>query len=256
MARTIEQIEQSIYDFKAANNILPKFSETVRTSTFGAIIYLVAVAINTFEQVLDIFKIDIENILASQRYGTVPWYAGLVSAFKPGVPYSIVDGALVFADGEGDYEITRVAVVESEASLKIKVAKGGVGEEEPLTSDELAQLSVYLEDAKIVGTSLEIISTEPNVLTISGDVYYNPTYTDTNVDVVLNQTIEEFISNLPFDGLLVETDVRLAILSSLGVLDVDDLVVNLDGSPVDVNEEIPSGYLTFSGTSCTFIPVP
>lgn len=247
MARSITDIEQELRDARPDTIKLLKVDRV--TSVLGAIFYCVAYAINALERVLDTFKIEVDNTLATKQPSTRQWYGEQVMKFKGGVGYSVVDGIVKFEDEEAAFEVSRVAVTEvddtgtSQGSLKIKVAKGDVGSEGPLTASELLNLKSYIEDIKYAGTVIEPISTAPDELSVDATIYYDPVLSSDDIKSNVEATLKNYIETLRFDGKVFVNEVMDALTHTTGVVDVTLTNVLVNGVAVSRVTELASGYL-------------
>ena len=63
------------------------------------------------------------------------------------------------------------------------------------------------------------MSRAPDKLTINARVYYSPIYFDGLSEKVL-EAVQQFLKTLPFNGLIIRTRLKSAMMSVPGVLDV------------------------------------
>ena len=70
MARTVQQIKQSMIDAKNADANLAGLTSTSQTAKWNLYFFIVAACIAIFEQLQDLFKVDLETIAASSEPST------------------------------------------------------------------------------------------------------------------------------------------------------------------------------------------
>ena len=82
MARTVNEIKAQMIAEKQAQSSLNALTSTSQTAFWNLYIYLVAVAINIFEQIMDLFKVDIEAIAAKSYPDSRQWIQAKVFEFQ------------------------------------------------------------------------------------------------------------------------------------------------------------------------------
>ncbi len=82
MARTVNEIKAQMLAEKQAQSSLNALTSTSQTAFWNLYIYLVAVAINIFEQIMDLFKVDIEAVAAKSYPGSAKWIQSKVFEFQ------------------------------------------------------------------------------------------------------------------------------------------------------------------------------
>lgn len=254
MARTIETIYNQIVAAKQANADLQALDSTSSTAIWKLWAWITATILFTVETMHDLFRAEIEGIIASKIPGSLPWYRSVCLAFQYG------DG-LVFSSGKYGYAtlneeaqiIDQCSVREAADGLVIKVAKEVDGVLEPLSTEEENSFQAFIQKVKFAGTHTRVINIEGNKLQIAGTVYYDPLLINADgtskadnsrpVDVA----IENYLRSLPFDGRLKRTALLNAILSAPGVFDIQLTTLKhkygeYDYQDIDVDQVPESGY--------------
>lgn len=253
MARTIEQIEQELSDNRPTK--IKTLAVDRITSVLGAIFYAVAFAIHTLEKLFDTHKTVIEEVIVNQQPGTLDWYADKIkNEFKGFVPYSIQKGKLVFSDAPAKFTVSRVSintVIEGTGHglLKIKVAKGEVGSESPLTEVEKLNLEQYIADMKYAGTKVEVTTRVADTLRVDAAVYYHPSYALADMRTKVNTAMSDYIKNLRFDGKVYVSEIEDKLRHIEGVKDVVVSAVYVSDVAVSRVTDVSSGYLVEHATS-------
>jgi len=208
-----------------AQDLLSDVATPSRVADWRLIFWIVATGIQKLEGLWDLFKAEIEEIAANAIPGTVRWYKKIALEFQLGY-------ALVYIDNKFQYStidvsaqiIQRAAVIEVGGQVKIKVAKLVSGVVTPLTSGELSSFDAYIQQVKYAGVNTAVISRSADLLKIAYTVYYDPLVLDATGALIsdsgvfpVEDAINNFISNLPFNGELVLTELTDAVQLAEGV---------------------------------------
>lgn len=229
MARQISEIQQQMLDGIAADSVLSSLlTSTSKRAIYRLFTYVVAVAINGLEQLIDIFTTDVEAVAAAASPATPAWLQDQILKFQysettPQViqlinfapAYPVVDETLRI--------ITRCSVTTNLSnSVIIKVATG----EPPaaLSTPQLAALQSYINDIGIAGVIYNATSEASDKLYVQANVYYQGQYSAVIAQNVV-EAIENFLAAIPFNGQMKISDLEEAITSVEGVNDV--LLVNV-----------------------------
>lgn len=224
---TMANIQDLQPNIDSSQQLLTDLNTTSRVGVWRLILWIVATAAYALEIVFDLFKTDLEEISKRSRYGTLPWYAYISKKYQQGDVLVFNNEAYEYAVPDpGKQIIKRVAVSEAGPSVLIKVAKLAGNTPVKLDALELSSFTYYINDEGIkpAGIVVNIISDDADLLKIYVKVKYDPlvmaadgSLIDTPSVFPVNLAIEEFISNLPFDGLLELCDLVDAIQLSEGV---------------------------------------
>lgn len=223
MSRTIEQIQASIIVDVQAQPELAEANTTSRRGIWRLITFVQASAILLLEQIIDVFKAENEIKINSAIPATTSWITNKVfnfqySATNPQVVqlvdlvplYPVIDSSLRI--------IKRCSVVTTiSGQVIIKAAKS----EPPvaLSNTELASLQSYVNIIGVPGIKYTCFSSNADRVYIDVDIYYDGQYS-TVISGTVQNTINTFLSKLPFNGQLKVSDLELAIRNTTGVNDV------------------------------------
>lgn len=282
MARTIDEIYDAIITEKETFASLtgltpaPDDSQTFLadlTSASKVAIWRLwyrayATAIHIHELLFDQFELEVEDRGDELITGTTRWYAGEMLLFQNG-------DSLIFDNDSRKYIydpidttkqiIKRVAVIDTGAQVRIKVAKLDLaGKPEPLTGPELTAFETYLSQIKFAGTSTAVTSAIADDLKVDMFIHYDAQVLAVDGSLLSDpgtfpviDAIEAFTENLPFNGVLNLTSLVDAVQLSEGVLDV---VLNsaeakfglLAYSPINKNYIPDAGHLLLDKPSSVF----
>lgn len=244
-----------------------RFSDKLDTSgasEWGLWIGILSYCIWIFNNILNLFKRDVEASIQSKKMFLLPWYAKMIKEFQLGdslvtdksgiTSYPVVD--------EKKRIIKHVTIRETTEGLSIKVAKeiddNGVKKLAPLNraTDEFIQFKRYVENRKAPGTKIEYISLGPDVIYLDADIYYDSLYIpmsgDNAVDSVKGnvlKTLEEYKESLGYEGIIYVSDLEKRLSDTDGVVTAKiNLIKGTQGSAVttfDVAYILKSGYFNF-----------
>ncbi|WP_172918363.1 nucleotidyltransferase [Capnocytophaga canis] len=216
MARSIQDIQEQIYQAKASEPALNELNSTSKTAIWRLMIYIVSVAIWTLEKLFDLHKKEVDEMLSELKPHTARWYRNKALAFQYG--FDLLPDSDQF-DNRGSSEdaiasskiITYSAVVESknEGRLIVKIATEQGGELQPITDQQKNAFETYLSEIKDAGVRLSVVNHPPDVLRLKMKIVYDPLVLDANGQSILDATkpvedaIKTYLKNLPFDGELV-----------------------------------------------------
>lgn len=214
MARSVETILLELDAKQAAETGLSGLNSTSQTAIYRLWKYITALVINLHEQLWDLFKSDLEEIVATAPVGSDRWLQAKVLEFQYD---SVTPQVVELVDFVPTYQtvdetkriITRCAVkTQANRIISVKVAKS----EPPvaLASGELSSLQGYLTNTGssstngkgigFAGTQILAQSLTSDKLYFKASITYDGQYTSviqTNVEAAIGQ----YMSNIPFDGI-------------------------------------------------------
>ncbi len=220
---------------------------------------VVAMAIYTIEVLFAQHMVEVNAREDSMRIGTTDWWRRVCLAFQYGDDLVYNDETNVYEyaaidDAAKIIKFAEVREVEGPGLLILINGADGDGNPEPLpVGDERTAFAAYLAKVKIAGIPVVWGSYNPDNLSVSLSVKYNPLVLDSSgqliggTDEPVRIAIESYLRNLPYgSGLINKTALVDAIQAAEGVLDVyytasDWLQVSTDSAP---------SYVAVSGQDC------
>jgi hypothetical protein len=208
MARTINTIAQTMFVAKAAEPELDKLNSTSKVSTWRLWIYIVAACINVFEQILDVFKTEMETIAANAIPGTEPWVQDRTFHFQysPTVTQfvQIVNNKIVYPVEDDALKIIKRCSV---TTLPTKVVQIKVAKATSATDPTPTQLNGIEKNALIsfwnligfAGIEYSIVTLLPDRIGVIGDIYYSGQYSPT-ISATVIDGINSYLANIAFNG--------------------------------------------------------
>ncbi|REH00262.1 nucleotidyltransferase [Flavobacterium aquicola] len=278
MARTVTQIHDGMLTDITSNEVL---SEYLNSNSIYAIYrlftFIIAYALWVFENILDNHFFEINDKLANQKAGTLPWYRAMALRFQYG--FDLVQDKDYFDNDYANTEqienskiIKYCAVNEATDSSRviIKIA----GEVDGVLSDftdpaQVEAIEAYFEEIKVAGTKITIINYKADKLFLNLRIKRDALIlTDTgmsklNGNYPINEALQEFMKELKFNGELQLSALIDKIQLVPGVLDATILSAEsswiepeLDGygipQPIFISKVAESGYfkiVTFDNIS-------
>jgi len=259
--RTEQEIRAVIQAAKDNESTLDGITTTSRVSVWEGLKRVVAYAHYLQEQLWQETRKELEEAAQAAIAGTAAWYARKVLDWQYDYPLVEQNGRLVYLIEDEDAKIAKkVAVVALGRVLNIKVAKDVNGDLEPLSTEELVSLDSYIRQIKFAGTQHLVISTDPDDVRITGNVYYDGKLDLNAFQTVFEGALNTFLKDIFFNGVLNINRLRDAGELVSGVIDFDitslQAKANLASSYTTVTREYApaSGYYTVDQFNLTYIP--
>ncbi len=259
MARTIAQIQAEMDAEQALQTGLSGLNSPSQTAIYTLWKYIISSAIWAHEKLWDLFKVELEDIVANAPIGTDNWVQSQAFKFQ----YSATDPQVVslvnfvpsYSVVDEDLKIiTRCSV----KTLPNKVVSVKVAKSEPpsaLTATELSSFRGYLDDISFAGVQYNAVSLASDKLYLDAEIFYNGQYSTVISDNVI-AAINDYLANIPFDGYVRVSKLEDAIQSVDGVTDliINDMAIRADATAfgsktylVQNNTTLYNKYPTFAG---------
>ena len=233
MARSISQIKAQMIDEKNNQSALSGLTSTSQTAIWNLYFFIVATAINIFEQLQDLYKSDIQTQIANAIPQTKQWLQAMVFKFQfdannPQI-LSLVDLVPLYPIVDTTKQIVTRCSVNTEINKQVSIR---VAKENPpvkLTTAEVNALSSYVTLIGNAGVTYNVISLDPDLIEINADIYYNAQYSAIISDSMTN-AINTFLANIDFNGAIYVGKLEDAMRGVAGVNDVKINVLNVRAS--------------------------
>lgn len=242
MSRTITEIYDTIIAEKqslsaldelqpnidSSQTLLNDLTSTSKVAIWRLFIFLFSTAVWMHEQIFDKFKEEVDERVKDASTGNIRWYWKQAFLFQFGDSLSYIDNKYQYATIDETKKIVeRASVFEVGSQLRMKVAKlDSVGAPVPLSSVELTAFNDYMNKIKFAGTNVAIISSLPDQI----QIYYSITVNQQVLSLTgeslsapgtypVEDVINKYIKDLPFDGVLNFTKLTDKIQEVDGVID-------------------------------------
>ncbi len=256
MARTIEQIQQSIISAKTADATLSTLTSTSNVAIWLLWTYIVAVCHWVLETLFDSHKAEVTDIIATQKPHTLQWYVTKTKQFQFGVTLPPETDSYAATTTDPAVAIIQyAAAVELSNLVRIKAATLSGGVLAPISSVQLNALTGYLNRIKDAGVRLQVTSNNPDMLRLILNIYYNPLVLNAAGERLdgtsltpIKDAVNNFLANLPFNGLFVLNNLVAALQGIEGVV-IGEIVAaaatyaSVPYTPVTVEYTPDAGYM-------------
>lgn len=253
MARTISEIQDSI--IASVNEQTGLSLSTSKVAEWRLWTYIFAVAIYTFEIILDAFRSEIDVITNKITPGTTRWYAEMCYRFQNGheLLFDETKAMLYYDKTDPDARIVKiVAISEDKNRLSIKAAKrDNSGKIVPLSIEERYNFSSYIDAIKFAGVDTNIISTSADRIRYNLEVYFDPAIPNTLVQEYVEKALDSFKASLGFDSMIYKQRFIDAVMDAEGVVTCNLVLLERKGvtdedfTPIGIYAELESGYFEY-----------
>lgn len=229
MSRTIQQIYDEAVRERNKRLELSEISSDSKLSILNGITWTFAAVVYSFESLLDVFAIDISNILNSRINGTPTYYINALLQYQKGSELMMREDGLAFGYNETDPSkqiITQASYMEShddvnlDNKLILKVATGDKGNLHAIPPEELVMIQSYINRIKFAGTRIEVTSQEGDVLIPRLSVYYDGAVMESEVYGLVEEQLNTYMLGIQFDSTIYVSDIVAAIRKAEHVTDV------------------------------------
>lgn len=211
-----------------SQTFLQDLSSTSKVAIWRLFLWVVAVGLWTTETLFDRHKAEIVALKFTLHVSTAQWWQERALEFQLGYTLTWNGSQFVYSSiDEVAKIIKRAAVVHSPGIVRIKVAKlDGGGLPVPLSGPETVAFTAYAQLIAPAGINTLIISANADLLKVYFTVYYDPLVLDSSGELLstpgtkpAEDAINNYIRNLPFNGVLNLTALTDAVQSATGVVD-------------------------------------
>jgi len=204
MAREVTEIYNDIIESKNSRSDLSDLNSNSNVAIYKLWAFICAVAIFSHEVLWDLLQVNIDNTLDSRINGTSEWYSLKALEYQDGDELKRLNNGLSLGYDPVNPQnrvVTRAAYSDNNGVLDLKLA---TGEPESLSKlDPVVELRVveYFEKIKFAGTQINIISIRPDEIVLDDvTVYHDGTRSDDDIATDVSNAIDDYLVNLPFDG--------------------------------------------------------
>lgn len=207
----------------------PGVKNSSKMSVMDALTWTTAACIWSFENLLDVWKVDVERDWRNRIVGTPQYYVNALLDYQHGDELVMDDNGLTFSYPSVNSSkkiISRVSYYEKsvdgffDKQLILKVAGGTPGNYRPLTASELLKAKDYLRKISFAGTSALLVSRKGDVLLPRVTVYHDGALTENELLEKVKDSLNNYIATIPYDHDVYAQKVIDAILHTEHVQDV------------------------------------
>lgn len=223
MARDTEDIYQEMLVAKQADANLNGLDSPSNTAMWQMLLRFLAQIHRWFEQKWDAFKIEIQQVLDDNQFGTFSWWERIIEEFQ-------YEDALAFINNKWQYPtinpikriIKFISITDDRGVVNVKVAKINNNRPLNLSTDEAAALTSYLRARRPPGTRLIVESLPADKLKTQLVVRYNAQFGEANIRPLVEAAYINYINTLDFNGIYY----------------VNKMIDTLQAIPAVINEQV------------------
>lgn len=229
MARTLTEIYTAAKECRNQYLQLTEFNNDSKMSILDAFTWVSSACIWTFENILDVFKIDLAKDLQNRVNGNASYYANALLKYQSGDQLEMSEDGTSFSYptiDETKRVITKVSYSEHleegfhDKQLLLKIATGAPGSYKRIEGEELLAIRSYLTQISFAGTHANVVSRNGDILIPRVTVYYDGAVSEEVVYQNIESSLNEFIAGVDFDAVIYVQKIIDAIQRSEHVLDV------------------------------------
>lgn len=216
-----------------------------KMSILNLITYVMSVLIHSYHVMLDIFEIEIANIISTRINGTAQWYVIMATKFQYNSNTKNCD-QLVFDEDTLKIKFNKVdtshqiiakaAYVDNDTKdgIILKVCKNNINSDEKnngvnymqLNSDELTAFKYYLSQIKFIGANIQVLSIPGDIITVKNCVVvYNDRYiTEEQAFNNIKNALIKYTTTLDYNAFIYSQKIIDTIMS----LDYIENINNID----------------------------
>lgn len=274
MARTVSEIKSAIcaewmknedvakaYGFTVGESFSSKFSVV---SIENLLFYIVAVTSWIVERCIDAHKVEVNATLDSMIPHRAKWYRDKVLDFMKDKALAddtdVYDTSSMTADEIESAKVVKYAAVsenQTTSILTIKVAGEKNGKRTALDDTTQQQLKNYLNEVKDAGVRINLVNESADRFRCTISICYDGILEASSVAEAVLKTVQNYVENLPFNGVYSNMALVDAIqqVSGVKIAEVKSSDIMTHGSDtwsdIDVRVVPHSGYMNAADSDVT-----
>lgn len=250
MARSVEEIQNSIIASVQSDADLSGATSTSRRALWRLWTYVVALAQNIFEIEMDLEKDNVQAIVDAAPAANTAWVQAQMFKFQydATTPQIVQLNTTTFAYAYPTIDTTKQIITRCSVNrqiynvVQIKVAKGTTPE--ALTSLEKSAAQDYIDTIGNCNANYQVISLAPDRLYIGATIYYKGQYSAV-IQANVIAALTSYMAGIDFNGKILVSDIETVIR---GVTGVNDVVLNNVGARADATDPDERYLLVNSNT--------
>lgn len=197
MAQTTTDIENEMLTEKAAHTELDPLDSESNVAIWRLWMHITATVIVFFEELMDLFKIDVQAIIDNNQYGTDSWWYKKLLAFQYGDFLVYLNNIFQYVAIDPTKKIIGFCSVTSiNGIVQIKVAKNVSGQPVVLTTDELNGVVSYCSQIQPSGIRFAVLSLAADKLKIYANIYYDASGDITAIQAAVEAAVATYLVGL------------------------------------------------------------
>jgi hypothetical protein len=213
-------ISQAVDD----NATLDALNSTSLTAVWRLWLYVFAALSWIQQQTWNLFRKEVDELISKAIPGTDRWLANEVLKFQYGDSLDFDEGTGKYSYHEEDESkkiVKRIAVTSSAGGTVVKVAgEDAGGKAVPLADLEKNSLNAYVRLISFAGANVRVESRSADLLKVYVDVHYSAIHKEADVKAQCIEAINNYLSDLDFNGTFYISRLQDALQAVEGVKDV------------------------------------
>lgn len=229
MARTLSEIYAEAKSARNKHLELTEFKNDSKMSVLDAFTWVTSACVWSFENLLDVFKVDLAKDLTNRINGTPAYFANMLIKYQKGDELEVSEDGTRFGYATIDPNkriVTKAAYSEgredgfNDNMMILKIASGVPGAYTQIEHSELIKIRAYLNKLLFAGQHATVVSRLGDVLIPRVTVYHDGAVSEDEVYTNIENALKEFIANLDFNGVVYAQKVLDCIQKAEHVTDV------------------------------------
>ena len=229
MARTLSEIYTEAKSARDKHLELTEFKNDSKMSVLDAFTWVTSACVWSFENLLDVFKVDLAKDLTNRINGTPTYFANMLIKYQKGDELEVSEDGTRFGYATIDPNkriVTKAAYSEgredgfNDNMMILKIATGAPGAYAQIEHDELIKIRAYLNKLLFAGQHATVVSRLGDVLIPRVTVYHDGAVSEDEVYTNIENALKEFIANPDFNGVIYAQKVLDCIQKAEHVTDV------------------------------------
>jgi len=201
MARETEIIYNEALAEKQAQPELAQLNSPSTTAIWSNWLRIFASIIHLFEVKMDTFKAEIQNIIDTNQYGTLYWWALRVKEYQHGDLLQFLNNHFVYpAINPLKQIVGLVSITDERGIVKVKAAKVINNLPKELSATEAAGLLSYCQQIRPAGTRIAVESLPADLMKVRLNIYYNAQIDLDTLKPAVEAAFINYINTLEFDA--------------------------------------------------------
>lgn len=230
MSRTLSEIYAEAKECRNKYLELTEFENSSKMSILDAFTWVTSACIWSFENILDVFKIDLAKDLQNRINGTPAYFANALLKYQSGDQPVMNNEGTIFAYpniNPSKRIITKVAYYEEDEPgfhdkiIRFKIATGSPGAYSRIDENELVAIRAYLNNLLFAGQHAKVVSRIGDILVPRLIVYYDGAITEDELYQAVEIAINNYIANIDFNGVVYAQKIIDSIQAVEHVTDVE-----------------------------------
>lgn len=246
------------------SGLLGSITSGSKTAIWRLVFYVVAYFAHLQEVLWDTFKAEVIDLVSKAKYGTLRWYVEISKQYQHGdvltFTYNFPGYAVIDPTKRIVTQASAIDDPGANASIIVKVAKGTLVLE-PLDAIELAAYTAYINQYKMAGIKVNVVSLNADQLQLSMIIGYDAIRPVADVQADVEEAIKSYLNSLPFDGRFRRLAFEDAIQQVEGVDTITIIgMVGLQGLVPELITQVytaGAGYMEWDavGSTISYTPV-